>query len=123
MARKRRDLVMYEHRNEKLLTPRQFAVRVALHAALVLAAVSISLAVGVIGYRVTARLPWIDALLNASMILGGMGPVNPITTPSGKVFASLYALYAGLFFIAVAGVLMAPFLHRMLHRFHLDADF
>ena len=123
MARKLRDLVMYEHRNEKLLTPRQFAKRVALHAALVLAAVSISLAIGVIGYRVTAALPWLDALLNASMILGGMGPVNPITTPSGKVFASLYALYAGLFFIAVAGVLMAPFLHRMLHRFHLDTDF
>src|SRR5256885_15027943 len=123
MARKRRDLVMYEHRNEKLLTRSQFAKRVALHGALVLAAVSISLAIGVIGYRVTAGLPWIDALLNASMILGGMGPVNPITTPSGKVFASLYALYAGLFFIAVAGVLMAPFLHRMLHRFHLDTDF
>jgi len=114
---------MYEHRNEKLLTRSQFAVRVALHGALVLAAVSISLVIGVIGYRVTARLPWIDALLNASMILGGMGPVNPITTPSGKVFASVYALYAGLFFIAVAGVLMAPFLHRMLHRFHLDTDF
>src|SRR2546430_2797376 len=114
---------MYERRNEKLLTRRQFAMRVALHGALVLAAVGISLAVGVIGYRVTAGLPWLDALLNASMILGGMGPVNPITTPSGKVFASLYALYAGLFFIAVAGVLLAPFLYRMPHPVHLDTDF
>ncbi len=79
-----------------------------------------ALGIGVIGYHVFVGLPWIDALLDASMILGGMGPVNPITTTSGKLFASFYALFSGLFFIAAAGVLLAPFLHRLLHRFHLE---
>ena len=113
---------MYEHRNEKLLTPRQFAKRVALHAALVLAAVSISLAIGVIGYRVTAGLPWLDALLNASMILGGMGPVGDLPNDGAKLFASAYALFSGLMFITVAGLVFAPVIHRFLHRFHLESE-
>ena len=64
----------------------------------------------------------IDSLLNASMILGGMGPIDPIGTTSGKLFASFYALYSGLFFIVATGVLLAPFLHRLVHWFHLEKD-
>jgi len=79
-----------------------------------------SLAIGVVGYRVLDRLPWIDALLNASMILGSMGPVDPLHTPEGKIFASLYALYSGLVFVVAASMLLAPAIHRMLHRFHVE---
>ncbi len=111
---------MYEHRKEKLLAPRQFATRVAQHGGYVIVAVAGALLLGVIGYHVTVDLPWIDSLLNASMILGGMGPVNPITTTSGKLFASFYAVFSGLFFIVATGLLLAPFLHRMIHRFHLE---
>jgi hypothetical protein len=73
------------------------------------------------GYHFLEQLPWIDALLNASMILGGMGPVDPIKTEAGKIFASCYALYSGLAIISVAGLLLAPVVHRFLHKFHLDS--
>jgi hypothetical protein len=111
---------MYEHRKERLLPLRDFFMRVLRHFGVVTAAVAVALAIGVIGYHLTVGLPWLDALLDASMILGGMGPVNPITTTAGKFFASFYALFSGLFFIAAAGVLLAPFLHRLVHRFHLE---
>jgi hypothetical protein len=86
-----------------------------------LGVVVISLAAGVCGYHYLERLPWIDALLNASMILGGMGPVDAVKTDAGKIFASFYALYSGLALISVAGLLIAPLLHRCLHKFHIDA--
>lgn len=73
------------------------------------------------GYHATEGLSWIDALLNASMILGGMGPVSEIRTTAGKLFASAYALFSGVLFLAVAGVLLAPLVHRMLHRLHLES--
>jgi hypothetical protein len=111
---------MYEHRREKLLTPREFGIRVLKHGGVVMAMIAAALGVGVLGYHVLVHLPWIDALVNASMILGGMGPVDPVTTASGKLFVSCYALFSGLFVIAASGVLLAPFLHRMVHRFHLD---
>jgi hypothetical protein len=113
---------MYEHRKDRLLTTRELAIRVLQHGGVVLIAVGVALGIGIIGYHSTAGLPWIDSLLNASMILGGMGPVDPITTTSGKLFASFYALFSGLFFIVVTGVLLAPFLHRMVHRFHLEKE-
>ena len=91
---------MYEHRTKPLLTNRVFVQRVAWHVAGALLALSIALAGGVCGYHYLGRLPWIDALLNASMILGGMGPVDPMRTPSGKIFASAYALFSGLFLSA-----------------------
>ncbi len=111
---------MYEHHREKILHRRKFAIRVAQHGGVVLAAVIVALAIGIVGYHLFAGLSWIDALLNASMILGGMGPVNPMVTNAGKLFASFYALFSGLFFIVASGVLLAPFLHRLLHRFHLE---
>ena len=81
-----------------------------------------SLAVGVIGYHYTEGLPWLDSLLNASMILGGMGPVDVVRTSAGKWFASFYALFSGMVLLVAAGVLIAPVVHRFLHRFHLEID-
>ena len=90
------------------------------HGIYVAGGVVIALSIGIAGYHWLGQMSWIDALLNASMILGGMGPVNPITTVPAKLFASFYALFSGLFVIAASGVLLAPFLHRLLHRFHLE---
>jgi len=79
-----------------------------------------ALGIGVVGYHLIAGLPWIDSLLNASMILGGMGPVDPLHTDAAKLFASFYALFSGLMFIGIASVLVAPFVHRLLHRIHYE---
>ena len=111
---------MYEHRSHLLLTKAQFALRVAWHASLALAVVAFALAIGVFGYHFIAGLDWIDSLLNASMILGGMGPVDALKSDAAKLFASFYALFSGLAFVAIAGLMIAPFAHRLLHRFHLE---
>lgn len=84
--------------------------------------VGVSLAIGIIGFHLLAGLTWVDSVLNASMLLGGMGPVGDLGDTPGKLFASLYALYAGLVFLAVGGLLIAPLLHHALHRFHLEQD-
>jgi hypothetical protein len=88
----------------------------------ILVIIAAALGVGVLGYHFLAHLPWIDSLLNASMILGGMGPVDALSSDAAKLFASFYALFSGLVFIGVAGLLMAPFAHRLLHRFHWDTE-
>ena len=111
----------WERRRQPLLPPAQFLLRFGRWAAIAGAVVVVSLAIGMCGYHFLERLPWIDALLNASMILGGMGPVDPIKTTAGKIFASLYALYSGLAIISVAGLLLAPVVHRFLHTFHIDS--
>jgi len=82
--------------------------------------VGVALSIGVVGYRVTAGLPWIDALLNASMILGGMGPVDSLKTAPAKLFSSAYALFSGVVFISSIGVFIAPVVHRFFHKFHLE---
>ena len=84
--------------------------------------VGVSLLVGILGYHHFAGLGWVDSFYNASMILGGMGPVNPLQTPGGKLFASFYALYSGMIFLIIAGVLLAPVFHRFLHHFHLEME-
>ena len=94
----------------------------ALHASLAALLVGGSLLIGMTGYRFLEQLDWLDAFLNASMILGGMGPVNNPQTGGGKLFAGLYALYAGLVFLVVIGVLFAPVLHRARHLFHWRKD-
>lgn len=81
---------------------------------------ALSLVAGILGYHYIARLSWIDSLLNASMILGGMGPLGELPTNAAKVFASIYALFSGLVFIGMLGMLLAPFVHRLMHRFHID---
>ena len=82
--------------------------------------VSGSLILGMLGYRGFEGMSWLDAFLNASMILGGMGPVSQLQTPGGKVFAGCYAIFSGLVFITMAAVVLAPIVHRFLHRFHLE---
>lgn len=113
---------MYESKKERLLTRAQFVRRVLLHVSLALGSAAAALVTGVLGYHYIAELPWIDALLNASMILGGMGPVDPLRSDGAKIFASLYALFSGLLFIGVLAVIVVPFVHRMMHRLHIDEE-
>lgn len=110
---------MYECAHHELASRAVFARRLLHHAAASLGLIGGSLALGVVGYHVLEKLPWIDALLNASMLMGGMGPVDPLHTTGGKLFASVYALYCGLILLVAAGVLFAPVLHRLMHRFHM----
>jgi len=84
--------------------------------------IGVSLAIGIIGYHYLEGLSWIDSLLNASMLLGGMGPVNQLHTTAGKIFASFYALFSGMILLVAVGVLIAPVFHRFLQHFHLDLD-
>jgi UPF0716 family protein affecting phage T7 exclusion len=117
-----RNHFIYEHHRDRLLPRTAFLRRLGRHALVALVLVTGSLGVGILGYHFLENLGWIDALLNASMILGGMGPVNEIHTVAGKIFASIYALYSGLIVLVVAGVLFAPIFHRFLHRFHLETE-
>jgi hypothetical protein len=93
---------------------------VALHAGIALGIVFGALFIGIFGYHFVAQLSWIDALVNASMLLGGMGPVNELHTTGAKLFASFYALFAGIVFLVSVGLLFAPIIHRFLHRFHIE---
>ena len=110
---------MFEHRTAPLLPRHHFFLRVLGYIAAATVLVGTALGLGVLGYHHLGGLPWIDALVNASMILGGMGPVDPIASDAGKLFASFYALFSGLAFIGITAVLVAPFAHRLLHRLHL----
>jgi hypothetical protein len=113
-------IAMYEHHSKPLLPRKLFWRRVLGHASLALLVLSASLGVGVAGYRLTEGLSLIDSILNASMILGGMGPVDAIKTPGGKLFASFYSLFSGIVFLGVVGIILAPIAHRMLHKLHLS---
>lgn len=112
----------YEHRTEPLLPRAAFLRRLANNARVAGILVLISLVIGIIGYHWLEHLSWIDAFLNAAMLMGGMGPVNTPVTTGGKLFAGFYALYCGLVVIAVAGIMLAPVAHRILHRFHLQTE-
>jgi hypothetical protein len=103
-----------------MLTRRQFAWRLAQHLGIAAVLVGASLMAGIWGYEHFEHLAWRDAFLNSAMLLGGMGPVNAILSPDGKIFAGLYALYAGLVFLVVAGLLLAPMAHRLLHSLHWE---
>ena len=113
---------MFEHRKNPLLPMRQFIRRSLRHAGCAVLIVGGSLGIGIVGYHVLEGFSWVVSLLNASMLLGGMGPVGELKTDAGKIFASLYALFSGMVFLVAAGVLFAPFFHRFLHRFHLDME-
>jgi hypothetical protein len=110
----------FEHRAQPIISPHQFLVRLAHSGIIALALIAISLLVGMIGYHQLEGLSWLDAFLNASMLLGGMGPVDMPVTDDGKLFAGIYALYCGLAVILVAGIILAPVAHRILHRFHME---
>jgi hypothetical protein len=113
---------MFETKSQKLLPWPSFIKRMALSSLLALGIVALALLAGIVGYHSIASLRWIDALLNASMILTGMGPVDPMTTSSAKLFASVYALFSGFVFLSAVGVVIAPIFHRVLHKFHLDDE-
>lgn len=113
---------MFERFHEPLLSLEAFIWRLLRSFGLALAIVLGALGLGVWGYHQLEGLPWLDALLNAAMILGGMGPVNPLQTPAGKLFASFYALFSGLVFITTTGILTAPIIHRFFHHFHLQLE-
>ena len=113
---------MYERHSEPLLPIRQFVYRFIRHALVAFAVIAVALGIGIFGYHYFAGLSWLDSFLNASMILGGMGPVDELHSSAAKLFAGFYALLAGLGFIAFAGILILPFAHRFLHIIHLDDD-
>ena len=112
----------YERRHARPAPRPVFLRRVAAHAGAAALLIGVSLAIGMAGYAHYEGLGWLDAFLNASMLLGGMGPVDAPRTPSGKLFAGVYALYAGLVFLVTAGVVAAPLVHRLMHRFHFRED-
>ena len=113
---------MYESKTHPLLSRKRFLRRVFLHMATALSLLLLSLLLGMWGYQYFEHLPWRDAFLNSSMLLGGMGPVDPPQSNGGKLFAGLYALYAGLVFLIVVGLVLAPLVHRIMHKFHLEQD-
>lgn len=113
---------MFEHRSARLAPQSVFARRVLRYSLITTGIILFSLGIGMLGYHYLESLSWIDSLLNASMILGGMGPVTTLQTNGGKVFASFYALYSGIVLLASVGVLAAPIFHRLLHRFHLELE-
>ncbi|WP_302174852.1 hypothetical protein [uncultured Hydrogenophaga sp.] len=113
---------MYESRSDEPLPRSRFVARLAWHLGLAALLLAASLGGGMWGYMHWEQLSAPDAFLNAAMLLGGMGPVNPPLTLAGKLFAGTYALYAGLVFIVVAALVLTPVIHRVLHRFHADAD-
>lgn len=113
---------MFERRGQKVISRARFAKRMALFLAIAVLMIVLALFIGVAGYHWLAGLGFVDSFLNASMILTGMGPVNQLDTAGAKVFASAYALFSGLFFITLIGFVLAPIVHRVLHRFHVDED-
>jgi hypothetical protein len=113
---------MYEHHKQPLASRKVFAQRLRRNALIGLLLLTFSLGIGILGYHFLENLSWIDSLLNASMILGGMGPVASIKTAGGKIFASFYALYSGVILLASVGILITPIFHRFLHYFHLAED-
>ena len=111
---------MYEHRTHRLLGWRAFLRRAGRHFLWGFLILAGGVGAGTVGYHTVGQLRWIDAFLNASMILGGMGPVDRMETASAKIFSAFYALFSGLMFIGIMGVVLAPWVHRLVHRFHLE---
>jgi hypothetical protein len=118
----KRPILGYESKHQPLLSRRAFARRLARSCGAAALLIALSLFGGMAGYRYFEGMEWIDAFANAAMILSGMGPLTPLETSGGKLFAGFYALYSGLALIAATGIIFAPLVHRLLHRFHLEAD-
>ncbi len=110
---------MYEHYKQPLISPREFVFRMLRHGGWAFILIGGSLGFGILGFHYCSHLQWIDALLNSAMLLGGMGPIGEMGATGGKLFASAYAIYAGLVFIAASGILFTPIFHRLMHKFHL----
>lgn len=111
---------MYEHHKQPLASFEIFIWRLIKSFLLAGAFIVLSLLMGAVGYHFTERLSWLDATLNAAMILAGMGPVDALHASAGKIFATFYALYSGIAFLTIAAILLAPVIHRFLHKFHTE---
>lgn len=112
----------FEHKRKPLLSADKFYRRLLFNLLLAIVVILVSLSIGIWGYMSLAQLKFADAILNASMILGGMGPVDPMPNETSKYFASFYALFSGISFISTMAVLLAPVVHRAMHKFHLETD-
>lgn len=115
-------ILRFEHRTRPLASRARFASRLISNALFAAPMVFVALLIGILGYRFTEQMDWLDAFLNASMLLGGMGPVSPLHTVAGKWFAGLYALFCGLVVVVTTGIVLAPVLHRVLHALHVECD-
>ena len=115
-------LIRFEHLDQPLAHRTVFLQRLAANVLVALGLIALSLLVGMVGYRSTQGMDWLDAFLNASMILSGMGPTTPLTHSSAKLFAGFYALYSGLALVAISGLVLAPVFHRVLHGLHVPDD-
>lgn len=113
---------MLEHHKKPLLPRPEYLKRVARNFGVAFIIILFALGIGILGYHIFGKLGWLDALVNASMILTGMGPVNEIITMKGKIFESCYALFSGIVFLSAIVVILAPIVHRFLHRFHLQDE-
>ncbi|MGB9697589.1 MAG: hypothetical protein ACP5P3_08050 [Ignavibacteria bacterium] len=113
---------MFEKKHQKIISRRRFRRRLLIAVLIDFIFLSFSLSIGVLGYHFIGGLSFVDAFLNASMILGGMGPVDVLTNDSAKIFSGLYALYSGIAFLTSFAILIAPIFHRFLHKFHLEDE-
>ncbi len=113
---------MYEHKRQPLASNKKLVQRMLLSTLLGLCILIVSLSVGVLGYHFICSFDWVDAILNASMILSGMGPTNPITNNAGKLFASFYAIFSGVIFISTIGIILAPIIHRLFHHLVIEEN-
>jgi hypothetical protein len=120
VKRSQKSWLRFERRREQLAPFSVYVKRLIGSVAMALVLIALVLMVGIAGYHFLAGFNWVDSLLEASMILGGMGPVNPLSNDTAKIFASAYALFSGLIFIAVMGLVLSPVVHRILHKFHAD---
>lgn len=112
--------MIFEKRADKLIPARAYLKRQAFFILIAMGFLIFSLSIGMLGYHYLGKLPWLDAFLNAAMIMGGMGPVDIIRTTTGKLFAGIYALYSGLVLLGSIGFMAAPLLHRFFHYFHVE---
>jgi hypothetical protein len=113
---------MFEHHTKPLLPRKLYYQRLARNAGLGALVIAGSLGLGMLGYHVFEKMAWIDAFVNAAMILSGMGPVATLQSDGGKIFAGCYALFSGIALITIMGIIFAPVVHRFLHKFHLEDE-
>jgi hypothetical protein len=119
-GKSRTSWLSYERRHDQLAPRSVFVKRIIASLAVALGIIFVALLIGIAGYHYIAGFNWIDSLLEASMILGGMGPIKELPNDVAKIFASVYALFSGLILIALMGIILSPVIHRVMHRFHVD---
>lgn len=113
-------VIMFESRHHQLVSPKKFVLRMVYSGLVGIVLIAISLLIGMLGYHYYENLSLVDSFVNAAMILSGMGPLAQMHTQSGKIFAGCYAIYSGIALISIAGIIFAPIIHRLLHKFHIE---